>query len=147
MAAYTITATEVTPGSASTGMAPTILYGIAGAAITAGQAIYLDETTNTLKLAQCDGTAAEAECVGVALNSSAIGQPVGYVAQGDIYLDTAALTNATKGEVTTLTATAGGLGPNEDNATTNYVSIVGVMVTSNPGLLRVSINNTGITHV
>lgn len=141
MAAYTITASEVTAASGAT-----VVTGIAGAAITAGQALYLDSTTNTLKLAQCDGTAAEATCVGVAVNSAASGQPVSYVAQGNINLDTAALTGAAQGEVTTLGATAGGLYPNEDNATTNYVSIVGVMVTSNPGVLRVSINNTGITH-
>lgn len=142
MAAYTITASEVTAAAGAT-----VVTGIAGAAITAGQALYLDATTNTLKLAQNDGTAAEATCVGVAINSASAGQPVSYVAQGDVNLDTAALTGATKGEVTTLGATAGGLYPNEDVATTQYVSIVGIMVTSNPGVLRVAINNTGVTHV
>lgn len=142
MAAYTITAAEVTAGTGAT-----VLYGIAGAAITAGQSLYLDSTTNTLKLAQADGTAAEAACVGVAINSSAAGQPCGYVAQGDVNLDTAALTGASKGEVTTLGATAGGLYPNEDVQTTERVTIVGIMKTSNPGVLTVAINNSGITHV
>lgn len=142
MAAYTITAAEVTAGTGAT-----IKYGIAGVAITAGQALYLDETTNTLKLAQADGTAAESACVGVAINSSAAGQPCGYVAQGDVNLDTAALTGASKGEVTSLGATAGGLYPNEDVQTTERVCIVGVMKTSNPGVLTVSINDSGITHV
>lgn len=143
MAAYTITASEVTPGSGAV-----IAYAIAGEAITAGQAIYLDASDNNeAKLAQADGTAAQAACVGVAINGAAAGQTVGYVKQGDVNLDTAALTGAAKGEVTSLGATAGGLYPNEDVQTTEYVTVVGVMKTSNPGVLTVSIIQSGVTHV
>lgn len=142
MADYTITATEVTAGTGAT-----VRHGIAGATITAGQSLYLDSATDTLKLAQCDGTAAEATFVGIALNGGSSGQTIAYVAQGDINLDTAALTGATKGEVAVVSATAGGIAPNEDLATTQYVSIIGVMKTSNPGVLTVAPNNTGVTHV
>lgn len=142
MAAYTITAAEVTKSTSAQ-----TAEGTAGAAITAGQALYLDSTTSTLKLAQSDGTSAEATVVGVALNSAASGQIVVYQFAGDLTLDTAALTNAAKGDIVTLGAIAGGLYPNEDILTTEYVSVIGYMVTSNPGLLRLSIINTGVTHV
>ena len=142
MAAYTITAAEVTPGSGAA-----IEYGILGETATAGQAVYKKASDGKLWLAQADGTAAEAAAVGVLIAGGAANQHVGYVKQGDVTLDTAALTGASKGEVTALGATAGGLYPNEDVATTQYVTVLGVMKTSNPGVLTVSIIQSGVTHV
>jgi len=55
----------------------------AGEAITAGQVVYSD-ATNSVKLAQADGTAAEAVAVGIALNNAASGQPITYVVSGGI---------------------------------------------------------------
>lgn len=73
MSALSITAAQVLPTASD----PTE-NGIAGAAITQGQAVY-KSTSGTWLLAQCDGTAAEAgsEGYGIALNAAgAAGQPV-----------------------------------------------------------------------
>lgn len=69
------------------------------------------------------------------------------MSNGRINLDTAALTGAALGDIGALGATAGGLYPNEDIQTTEYVSIVGYIVTANPGVFNVSIINTGVAHV
>jgi hypothetical protein len=58
--------------------------GVAGAAVTAGQCVYLDSVTSTLKLAQSDGTAAEVAAVGIALHAAGTGQPLQYAAQGSL---------------------------------------------------------------
>ena len=142
MAAYTITATEVTAGAGAT----IFRTALAGVTITAGQALYLS-AANTVSLAQADGTAAEAAAVGIAMNGGAAGQPILFVANGLINLDTAALTGAALGDVVALGATAGGLYPNEDIATTEYVTIMGYIVTANPGVVNVSIIATGVAHV
>lgn len=54
---------------------------IAGAAITAGAAVYMDTTLGTLKLA--DGSATgTAQVVGIALEAAAIGEPVAVLVRG-----------------------------------------------------------------
>jgi hypothetical protein len=78
MADLTVTAASVLWTSGSK------ISGIAGASVTAGQALYLDSTTSTLKLAQADGTTAEAAAVGIALHAAGTGQPLVYADQGSI---------------------------------------------------------------
>jgi hypothetical protein len=118
------------------------ITGIAGAAITAGQALYLDSATNTLKLAQADGTAAEAAVVGVALHAAGSGQPVTYA-------DTGSVINigATTAKTTTylVSATAGGVCPQADIVTAgHYHSRVGY-ATGTTGGFVVDIKVTGVT--
>lgn len=74
----------------------TIVSGTAGASITAGQAVYLDNNDSEWKLAQADGTAAEAGSsnVGVSLHASEDGQPLDVITAGDWYAGAA----ATEGE-------------------------------------------------
>ncbi len=57
--------------------------GTAGATIVAGDVLYLDSATSTLKLALAD-TAAKAAAVGIALDGGASGQPIVYLAAGGI---------------------------------------------------------------
>lgn len=57
--------------------------GTAGATIAAGDVLYLDSATSTLKLALAD-TAAKSAAVGIALDGAATGQPVVYLAAGGI---------------------------------------------------------------
>lgn len=73
MTALSITAAQVLPAA----NCPTVT-GVAGEAITQGQAVYLSTSGTWLK-AQCDGTAAEAgsEGYGLALTAAGgVGQPV-----------------------------------------------------------------------
>lgn len=74
MAAISITAANVLMSTAGT---PNT--GIAGVAITAGQAIYIDTAnSNLLKLADANGTTPANSFAGIARNNADIGQPVDY---------------------------------------------------------------------
>jgi hypothetical protein len=135
MADLTVTAASVlwTSGTKQTG--------VAGATVTAGQAVYLDSTTSTLKLAQADGTAAEADAVGVALHAAGSGQPLVYAAQGAVINIGATTTKATTYVVS---ATAGGVAPQADLISTNKIVRVGY-ATDAAGAFVVDIRNTGVS--
>ena len=117
----------------------TKVTGVAGATITAGQPLYLDSTVNTLKLAQSDGTAAEADAVGIALHAAGSGQPVTYAGHG-----TTLNIGATTAKTTTymVSATAGGIAPQADLVSTNKIVRLGY-ATATTGEFVVDIKNTG----
>lgn len=69
----------VTAANVLASAVPYAKHGIAGAAITAGQALYIDTTdSNKLKLADANGTAPANTYAGIALHAAAIGQPIAY---------------------------------------------------------------------
>jgi hypothetical protein len=135
MADLTVTAASVlwTSGTKQTG--------VAGATVTAGQAVYLDSTTSTLKLAQSDGTAAEADAVGIALHAAGSGQPLVYASQGAVINIGATTTKATTYVVAT---TAGGVAPQADLISTNKIVRLGY-ATDAAGAFVVDIRNTGVS--
>src|SRR5688572_4749253 len=117
MADLTITAANVLLSSGRTDT------GTAGATITAGQAIYIDASdSNKLKLAQSDGTAAEAAAVGIALHAALAGQPLTYAKHGAV-IDIGATTAA--GLLYYLSNTAGGVCPVADLGSADYVTVLG----------------------
>jgi hypothetical protein len=134
MADLTVTAASVLFTSG------TKVPGVAGASITAGQGVYLDGTTSTLKLAQCDGTAAEADAVGIALHAAGTGQPLVYAGQGSLINIGATTTKATTYMVS---ATAGGVAPQADLISTNKIVRLGY-ATDAVGAFVVDIRNTGV---
>jgi small ligand-binding sensory domain FIST len=114
--------------------------GIAGATIVAGDQVYLDPATGTLKLA----TAASlngSTVVGVALCGGAAGQPIVYQTQGVINLGG---TLVVGGVYVVSPNNAGGVAPYADLSTGNYVSILGLAISTS--LLQMGINNSGIAH-
>lgn len=113
----------------------------AGAAITAGQAVYYDSSTDRLKLAQCDGTAAEVDAVGIALHGAASGQPLSYAGQGAV-INIGATT--AKGVEYVVSAAAGGVAPLGDLVSTNKYTRLGY-ATGTTGAFVVDIKNTGVT--
>jgi hypothetical protein len=134
MADLTVTAASVLWTSGSK------LSGVAGATVTAGQAVYLDSTTSTLKLAQCDGTAAEADAVGIALHAAGAGQPLVYAGPGSVIN-----IGATTAKTTTylVSETAGGVAPQADISTsTRKITRLGY-ATATDGTFVVDIKNTG----
>lgn len=133
MAAISITATSVVPGSDAN-----TATGLAGATITAGQVVYLDSTTNTLKLAQSDGTTAEAAMVGIALNGANSGQSVIYVKGGTVTIGGTVVA----GTSYYVGTTAGDIVLYSDLSSTNKISFVGYATTT--GILAVQIVNTGL---
>jgi hypothetical protein len=137
MTALSITVTQVMPGSAATDQ---FTNGLAGAAITAGQAVYYDTATETWKLADANDTAATAAAGGIALNGAASGQPVRVQTAGSVTLGAAAA--MTVGEVYCVSIAAGSIVPVADLLTTNRVTILGVASTA--AILQLRINNTQI---
>lgn len=119
MADLTITATQVLP---STGAQ--YVDGLAGVAITAGQACY-KSTGDTILLADADaGSNAAANVQGIALNNAAAGQPVRLQSTGTIILGAAAA--PVKGTIYVLSGGAGGIAPAADLAVADRVTIIGV---------------------
>lgn len=113
-----ITAASVLPGSGAR-----IVEGTAGAALTAGQALYLDSATNTYKLADTDSaTAAVRSAVGIALHAAASGQPIAVQTGGSITIGA----TLTAGDAYWLSGTAGGICPVADVAAGDYPEIIGI---------------------
>lgn len=134
MADITITAANVlyTSGSKASG--------IAGATITAGQVLYLDSVTATLKLAQADGTAAEVDVVGIALHAALAGQPLQY-AKDESIINIGGTTS--KATTYVVSAAAGGVAPQADLVSTNRITTIGY-ATDAVGTFVVKIRNRGV---
>lgn len=133
MADLSVTVAQVLPDTTGT-----YLDGIAGAAITAGQAVYVDSTTRTVKLADANASALTAAAKGIALHGALTGQPIRAQRTGTPTIGAAAA--PVVGTIYVVSATAGGICPAADLATGHYVTILGVGVTGNK--LKMSINVT-----
>lgn len=117
MADLTITATSVVKGTGASTRA-----GTAGATITAGQPVYLDSTTDTYKLADCDSaTAAVRSPAGIALNGAASGQPVTVLDGGPITIGATVAASVPY----FLSPTAGGICPLADILAGDYAVFLG----------------------
>lgn len=137
MASLSITAANVIAGTDSTSE-----YGTAGATITAGQAVYYDETTSKWKLADCDDATAAVRMSakgGVALNGASDGQPLKVLRSGDITIGA----TMTAGTSYYLSPTAGGIAPLADVLTGDTIVLIGVAHSAS--VLNVAINYTGAT--
>jgi hypothetical protein len=112
-----ITATSVAVGSNARTIRRT-----AGVAITAGKAVYLESSSNTLKLADCDNATAEVrKAIGIAVTSGAVGSMIQVVSFDQAFIPGATLT---KGTVYILSATAGGIAPLSDLTTGWYGQVL-----------------------
>lgn len=118
MADITITVASVAAG------ADAVTYqGTAGVTITAGQVVYLDSATGTLKLADSDSaTAAVRSPFGIALHGSLAGQPLLVQRAGSLTIGA----TLTAGLAYYLSKTAGGICPVADIASGGYSTILGI---------------------
>lgn len=117
MADLTITAASVVAGSDAT-----TVKGLAGVAITAGQAVYLDATTGKYALADADSaTVAQRRAVGIALNGAALNQPVTVLTSGTYTVGSA----VTPGVAYYLSGNAGGICPVADIGAGEFVCLIG----------------------
>lgn len=118
MADLTITAASVLQGSGAK-----VVEGTAGAALTAGQALYLDSAANTWKLADTDSaTAAARSCTGIALHAAGSGQPIAVQTAGSITIGA----TLAAGVAYYLSGTAGGICPIADVAAGDYPEVIGI---------------------
>jgi hypothetical protein len=133
MVDFSITASQVLPGSEAAGA--TFENGIAGVAVTAGQAVYLEDATKTFKLADNNDTSAALSVVrGVTLHAASAGQPLRVQTGGPLTIGAGAAIPV--GRVVVLSATAGGLAPVSDLTTGNRTTIIGIGGASSSLILR-----------
>ena len=135
MADLVVTAASVQPGAGAA-----TKKGTAGEAITAGQAVF-KAADNTIQLAENDQTVDEAAIVGVAVNSAeAAGQPVEYVITGEVTFNAV----IAAGQVYIVGAAPGGIAPEADAITGEFVSVVGVGVSTTS--IKLGILQSGVAH-
>lgn len=129
-----ITAANVIAGSNSTRKP-----GTAGATITAGQAVYLDDADNKWKLADNNSaTAAVRQAQGIALNGAALNQPLFVLTSGDITIGGTVVA----GSAYYLSDTPGGLIPVADLGTGEYPCLIGMATSAS--VISVGIKYTGV---
>jgi len=133
MAALTITAANVVAGSNAVKET-----GVAGVAVTAGQAVYRDPATRKFLLADADSAPAAANSAdGIALHAAAPNQPLTIQKSGDINLGaTLAI-----GTIYVLDSAAGGIAPAADLGVGGVAVELGVASTASN--LRLAIQNSG----
>ena len=130
---------SITASSVQVTSSTTTAQGTAGGAITAGIPLYLN-TSSQLVAAKADALLTS-QAVGVALNNAASGQPVLYANGGDVTYN-AALTAGVVYDVSA--AAAGGIAPNADMTTGNYVCVLGVATSTTN--LRLCIKASNVAH-
>ena len=118
MADLTITASNLVAGTGAT-----IATGVAGEAIAAGDAVYIDTADNNdLKKCQHDGTALEANAVGIALAAALDTATVSYITEGDLCFGTL----LTIGTVYVVSAAFGLIAVAADPGVGDYLTVLGV---------------------
>ena len=134
MADLTITAASVVSGAGSL-----VAHGTSGASVTAGQVAYLDEATDTYKLADNNSaTAAVRAAAGIVLHASATGQPLAVHKRGPITIGA----TLTPGVAYYLSDTPGGICPVADLASGEYPTIIGMAISTT--VLDVKIQSAGV---
>ena len=119
MAILSMTAAQVLSGADAD-----YFQGIAGETVTAGQAVYLDDLTHRLLLADANGSAESANVRGIALHAASPAQPLRVQTAGTLTLGAAAA--PVLSTIYIAAATAGGLAPAADLASGWYTTVVGV---------------------
>jgi hypothetical protein len=138
LADYSITAANVLAGTGAVKE-----NGVAGTAISAGQAVYKDASdSGKFKLADNDSaTAAVRSFYGIALHGASSGQPLTVHKEGPLTLGA----TLAVGDVVCLSSTAGGLCPSADIAAGDYNTVVGVATSTT--VVNVSPNAAGAVKV
>lgn len=134
MADLSITAANVVAGAGAT-----VEHGTAGATVTAGQIVYLDDSDDKFKLADDNsGTAAVRAAYGIALHGASNGQPLAVLTAGPVTIGAA----LTAGVAYYLSDTPGGICPVADLASGEYPTIVGIATSTT--VLDVQIQAAGV---
>ncbi len=135
MADLATAAAEVLAGTAGS---ETYQYGIMGEGGTAGQAVYRVAADSTLKLAQADGTLAEATVIGVLVCSAVTGQRAAV--QTNLTFTIGATASVTGGADIWLSETAGELTLTAADITaSSYVVHIGVANASDQIVLDIAV--------
>ncbi|MEJ7933491.1 hypothetical protein WG907_04365 [Sphingobium sp. AN558] len=135
MADLSITAANVIAGTGASGT-----NGLAGAAITAGQAVYLDKVTQKYLLSDSNSGVAAARAVdGLALHAAALNQPLAVHTKGPIAIGA----TLAPGVAYYLSDTPGGICPVADVGTGENSILIGIATSAS--VLKVNVQNSGVT--
>lgn len=129
MADLTVTAANVVAAEGAD-----VRNGRSGGTITAGQVVYKDPTDNKVKLADSNGQAT-AEAKGIALNSASLNQPISWIAGGNINPGA----TVAEGEIYAVSSTAGGIAPEADLASDEWVTTLGIGTSTSNIKLKINI--------
>ena len=134
---------SVTPSNVIAGAGTPTKTGTAGAAIAAGEVVYLDTaTTGKWQLADSDAASAEARGrtanVGVALNSAAANQPLVVQTGGPVTLGAV----LTAGSAYYLSGTAGKICPLADVSGGEYYVLLGLAASTS--VLNLDVQYSGV---
>ncbi len=129
---------SITAANVAKGADALIETGTAGASVTAGQAVYLDNATGTLKLSDNNGSGTRS-VRGIALHAASAGQPLSIQKDGDITIGA----TLTAGTAYYLSGTAGGIAPVADLTTGMNVIFLGIAKSTS--VLRLKIIDSGVT--
>jgi hypothetical protein len=136
MADLTITAANVVQGSGAK-----TTQGVAGEAITAGQAVALN-AAGAVVLADCDhATALLRTPVGIALHAAAANQPITYLQKGPIAIGATVAASVPY----FLSPVAGGICPLADVLAGDYAVFLGFGISTS--VIRVDIVEAGVVRV
>lgn len=136
MADIIVTAANVQPGA---GAVINRSYNF-GAAVLAGQSVYLDTDTNTWKLCDADASAAAAALGGIAMHGGANGQPAAVLTGGRYTVGgTVAV-----GEIYVGSGNPGGIAPKADLATADWVSILGIGVSATQIAVQIQVSGVQV---
>jgi hypothetical protein len=142
MADLSVTAANVLASAASS--TASRATGIAGAAISIGQTVYVDASAaNVIKLADANASAAAATVRGIAITgASAAGQPITYATTDSAF--THGLTGVTAGAVIYQSNTPGAMTITYGDLTSaaSYVSTLGVATSATQMVLNIT--RTGV---
>lgn len=131
---------SITASAVIAGTGAKKIHGTAGATITAGKPVYLDSTTDTYKIADCDSATAEARSpAGIALHGASSGQPLTIIESGPLTIGA----TLTPGTAYYLSPTAGGICPLADVLAGDDVVLIGLATSAS--VLEVDIQVTGVT--
>lgn len=130
---------SITAASVLAGTGARKKLGAAGATVTAGKVVYLDESDSEYKLADCDSaTAAVRSPAGIALNGASDGQPLVVLEEGPVTIGA----TMTAGTTYYLSPNAGGICPLADVLTGDYPVIIGIATSTT--VLDVKIQEAGV---
>lgn len=136
MADITINAANVVAGSNASRT-----QGMAGEAIAAGKAVYLDPTSKKWQLADSNSATAAAKTAGgIALNGAALNQPLFVAMSGEVTIGA----TLTAGATYFLSDTPGGICPDADVGAGENVCQIGIAKSTS--VLTISIQTPGVSR-
>lgn len=133
MADLSVTAASVVEGTDAVRR-----HGIAGATVTAGQPVYKDSTDSNQLKPTINSAAASAVAVGIALHAASDEQPLAYISSGNLNPGATVVV----GEIYCVSVNSGGIAPEADVLSADYMTVLGVGSTSSN--IQVDIQVSGI---